>query len=167
VWVQVEDAYRSLAPAVLGYVRGQGADDPEDMLGEVFFHVARSLHRFKGDEAGLRRWIFTIAHNRVIDERRRRGRRPTTVTAALPDLPDVQVTPTVEHVEPALLAGLATLTTEQREVVLLRFIVDLSLEDVAQLTGRPVGAVKSMQHRALAQLARILAPARGDQVRDG
>jgi len=51
---------------------------------------------------------------------------------------------------------LAQLTPDQREVIGLRFVADLALEDVARITGRKVGAVKAMQHRALAQLARIL-----------
>ena len=47
------------------------------------------------------------------------------------------------------------LSDDQREVVLRRFVLDQSLEEVAAATARPVGAVKSMQHRALAALARI------------
>ena len=56
------------------------------------------------------------------------------------------------------MAGLSLLTEEQREVILLRFIADMSVDEVARLTGRSAGAVRALQHRAIAQLARKLTP---------
>jgi RNA polymerase sigma-70 factor (ECF subfamily) len=150
--LDASDVYRAYGASVLGYLRGQHVDDPEDLLGEVFFQVTRSLPKFEGDDDDLRRWVFTIARNRVIDARRRRARRPRTVALGTHD--EVVDVPADPHEE--LLAAVGALTDEQREVVALRFIADLSLEDVAQLTGRTVGATKSMQHRALDQLARRL-----------
>ena len=44
--------------------------DAEDLTGDVFVRVARNLHEFKGDSAALRRWVFTIAHHRLVDEYR-------------------------------------------------------------------------------------------------
>lgn len=152
------EVYRALAPATLGYLRAQRVPDPEDLLGEVFLQVARDLHRFRGDEAALRRWVFAIAHNRLLDARRRQGRRPPVAPDALPDLP---AQPPADPVDPALVEALATLTPEQREVVVLRFVADLPLEDVARITRRRVGAVKAMQRRALDALARILDDAGG------
>lgn len=146
-------AYVAHAAAVRGYLRGQGVPDADDLLSEVFLHVARSLPRFEGSEDDVRRWIFTIARNRVIDDHRRRSRRPRLAGSE----PAERAAPAPdEPIDPELLAALAQLTTEQREVVVLRFVGDLSLDDVATITGRSVGAVKSMQHRALADLARIL-----------
>jgi RNA polymerase sigma-70 factor (ECF subfamily) len=147
------EAYRRLAPAVLGYLRAQGAPDPEDLVGEVFLNVARDLPRFKGDDDALRRWVFTIAHNRLLDARRRAARRPQT--ARVP-LPEVASPPPADPLDPDLVAALSTLTPEQREVVVMRFVADLSLDDVARITGRKVGAVKALQHRALEMLARQL-----------
>lgn len=147
------EAYRCLAPVVLGYLRSQGAPDPEDILGEVFLQVARDWHRFGGDEADLRRWVFAIAHNRLLDARRRQTRRPPTTSVFPSDLPAPR---TEDGFDPELLAALATLTPEQREVVVLRFVGDLSLEDVARITRRRQGAVKAMQHRGLEALARAL-----------
>jgi RNA polymerase sigma-70 factor (ECF subfamily) len=158
------DVYRHLAPAVLGYLRGQRVDDPEDLLGEVFLHVARSLHRFRGDEEHLRRWVFTIARNRVIDAGRRRARRPHVVGRTPPDVPTA---PPPAPLDPDLLNALTELTADQREVVVLRFVADLSLDEVAAVTGRSTGAVKSMQHRALEQLARILTGEGGAEPDDG
>lgn len=146
-------AYLAYAASVRGYLRGQGVPDADDLLSEVFLHVARSLPRFKGSDDEVRRWIFTIARNRVVDDYRRRSRRPQLARS---EVADREAPRADEPIDPELLAGLAELTPEQREVVVLRFVGDLSLEDVAVITKRSVGAVKSMQHRALGELARIL-----------
>lgn len=149
------DVYRQLAPAVLGYLRGQRVPEPDDVLGEVFLQVARSLPRFRGDGGEeLRRWVFTIARNRVIDDARRRSRRDRL--GRIGRAPD-EAAPS-EPIDRELLRAMGALTHEQREVVALRFVADLSLEDVARITGRTTGAVKAMQARALANLARILDP---------
>ncbi|MGQ0432570.1 MAG: RNA polymerase sigma factor [Microthrixaceae bacterium] len=151
------DVYRQLAPAVLGYLRGQRLPDPEGVLGEVFLNVARSLHRFRGNEEDLRRWVFTIARHRVIDDSRHRSRRPQT-TGTVPV--DLAGPPDDAGLDLDLLDALGQLNADQREVVTLRFVADLPLEDVARITGRSVGAVKSMQLRGLTQLARILGASR-------
>lgn len=146
--------YRRLAPAVLGYFRSRRVPDPEDLLGEVFLQVARDVRKFQGDEGDLRRWVFTIAHNRMIDDVRRRARRPALADREVPDQP----APPPEASDEELMAALATLTDEQREVVTLRFVADLSIEDVARMTRRTPGAVKALQHRALANLRRAVSP---------
>src|SRR3982074_2638252 len=68
--------YRDLAPAVLAYLRARRAHEPEDLTGEVFLHVVRDLHRFQGGEREFRAWVFVIARHRLLDEGRRRTRRP-------------------------------------------------------------------------------------------
>jgi RNA polymerase sigma-70 factor (ECF subfamily) len=72
------------------------------------------------------------------------------------ELPDTAAPPPAEALDPELVAALALLTDNQREVIALRFVADLPLEDVAKLTKRTVGAVKALQHRGLATLGRIL-----------
>jgi DNA-directed RNA polymerase specialized sigma24 family protein len=78
------DLYRRLAPPVLGYLRSQGVADADDLLGEIFLQVVRDLSRFRGDDAALRRWVFTIAHHRIVDTRRRAGGRPVGARDARP-----------------------------------------------------------------------------------
>lgn len=151
-----DEVYRLLAPAVLGYLRAQRAPDPEDVLGEVFLQVARDLGQFKGDDDALRRWVFAIAHNRLLDARRRDSRRPAWADRPVPELHAEEV---ADPLDPALVAALWELTPEQREVIVLRFVADLSLADVAHLTRRRTGAVKALQHRALEALARRLSAA--------
>jgi RNA polymerase sigma-70 factor (ECF subfamily) len=123
-------------------------------LGEVFLQVARDLCRFRGDDEGLRRWVMTIARHRLIDAKRREARRPALAGEPVPEIP-VPTEP-APGLDAEMVAALSQLTPEQREIVVLRFVADLSLEDVAKLTKRRAGAVKALQHRALSQLARIL-----------
>jgi RNA polymerase sigma-70 factor (ECF subfamily) len=153
-----ERLYRELGPAVLAYLRAHAVDDPDDVLGEVFLQVTRDLPRFDGDQASLRRWVFAIAHNRIVDHHRRRHRRPRLVPASESEGAELADTRPVDHqlLDPVLVDALRTLTPEQRDVVVLRFVADLSIAEVAQLMGRRPGAVKALQSRALARLATML-----------
>lgn len=151
--------YDELAPAVTGYLRLRGAAEPEDLASETFLGVLRNLERFDGDAAALRSWVFTIAHRRLTDERRRRGRRPAPTPLSDPsDGP----TGDVEEEALALLGGswvrevLDTLSDAQRDVILLRVLADLPVEHVATIVGRRPGAVRALQHRGLERLRREL-----------
>ena len=161
---------------LLGFARGRGVEDPEDVLGETLLDVARSLDRFDGDEAGFRSWVFTIAHRRVVDAQRRRHRRPST------PLPDERLVPLAEALDVGhdaiatvvarldasreLDALLAHLTDEQREVLVLRFAADLDATTVGTLTGRTTNAVAAITRRALLRLQEVIEGAR-DGARDG
>ena len=158
---QLEALYRALAPQVAGYLRAQGASDPDDLTGEVFVAIARRIHEFRGDDDALRAWVFTIAHHKMIDDRRRRTRRATDPVAPddLPILRDERDTTAASdarvYAAPAVHA-LDRLTADQRAVILLRVIADLSVADVAGILGKEQGAVKALQRRALATLARLV-----------
>ena len=154
----IADIYRLLAPAVIGYLRGAGATDPENLAGDVFVGVVRGLPRFTGDGVALRTWVFTIAHRRLVDERRRAGRRPDLCSleagagwaSAADDFDHVLDSMSAMPVREAL----AALTPDQRNVVLLRVVAELSVEQTAQALHRPVAAVKMLQRRALRAMAK-------------
>lgn len=150
----VEAVYDELAPAVLGWFRGHRAPDAEGLTGDVFVSVARRLADFEGDDDAVRRWVFTIAHHRWVDEVRRRGRQPAIGPADGLELADP---PADDPFDPALVRALAALTDDQREVVVLRHVADLSVADVARVTGRSEGAVKMLSARGLDALAAQLA----------
>ncbi len=144
--------YEALAAAVLGYFRAQRMRDPEALTGDVFVAVTEKLTGFRGDDAALRRWVFTIAHHRRVDEIRRSVRQPELLDVAAESPPTVDPTP----IDPALVEALDRLTSDQREIVVLRYVADLSVADVAELTGKRSGAVKMLQARGLAALAAYL-----------
>jgi RNA polymerase sigma factor (sigma-70 family) len=155
--------YEDLSPVVAGYLRLQGLREVEDATSEVFLGVFRNLGGFSGDEAAFRSWVFTIAHRRLVDVRRRQGRRPEPRPL---DDTDQVVGGDVEAEALAELGGewvreaLAELTDDQRQVVTLRIVADLSVEEVAAITGKRAGAVRVCQHRAIERLRRALARGR-------
>ena len=151
-----EVLYRDLSPAVTGYLRLHGALDPDDLASETFLAVFRGLGGFTGDEDALRSWVFTIAHRRLVDDWRRRSRRPQLADdgAAPPETPGGDV-------EDDVLTRLGTETVhrmcaglpeDQRSVLLLRVLADLTVEQVAGVLGRSVGSVKALQRRGLRRL---------------
>ncbi|HEX6946224.1 MAG TPA: RNA polymerase sigma factor [Acidimicrobiia bacterium] len=147
-WAEI---YHELAGPVTGYLAGLGVSDAEDLAGEVFLQVARDIHKFEGNESSFRSWVFVIAHRRAIDWRRAIRRRPPTADHPLPELTGGDVEDeAMERVETDRLVDLLDrLSEDQRVVLALRVIGDLSLEETAAVVGKTVGAVKALQHRAL------------------
>jgi RNA polymerase sigma factor (sigma-70 family) len=157
-WSQL---YADVVPILIAYLRAQRLRDPEDVAGEVLLEVVRDLHRFTGDRQHFRSWVLAIAHHRLLDARRREQRRPSVPTAPhelgptfAPDDPEADALATVGFgaLEPAM----QTLTDDQRAVLLLRVIGDLSIAEVARITGKRSGAVKQLQRRAVEAMRRAL-----------
>jgi RNA polymerase sigma-70 factor (ECF subfamily) len=150
------EVYDHLHRPLLGYLYGKGAQDPEDLLAEVFLRLARSIGGFSGDLQGLRALSFTIAQNCLRDAARRRAVRPDTVFLAPEHVElgggasgsaedEAMATVNLETYR----AGFAALTEDQRQVLYLRIVADLSIEETAELTGKSPGAVKQLHRRAL------------------
>lgn len=160
-----EQIYRELSPSVASYLRWNGVVDVESLANEVLAQVHRNLQSFTGDGPAFRSWVFTIAHHRMVDDRRANGRRPT-----IADVEIQEATLVGDAEEDALdVIGngrlrelLDGLSADQRDVLLLRIVADLTLEDVAIALGKRRGAIKSLQHRALATLRRQLDRERAD-----
>jgi RNA polymerase sigma-70 factor (ECF subfamily) len=163
------ELFQVLSPAVGGYLRLRGARDVDDLTSEVFLGIFRNLDSFAGDEAAFRSWVFVIAHRRLQDERRRFLRKPQ------PDSFDAHVAyseaargpaePAGGDVEDDALRALATdrvkricsrLGPDQADVLLLRILGDLTIEQVAEVLGKSPGAVKQLQRRALAAVQKLL-----------
>jgi RNA polymerase sigma factor (sigma-70 family) len=141
---------------VASYLRGQGVADPDDLVNEVFLGAFSKLGDFEGGEAQFRSFLFTIAHHRLVDHRRRQARRRDDPT-------DQVAEGTTGHTEDDALARLgagdvrellASLAPDQRDVLLLRIIADLTVEEVARTLAKRPGAVKALQRRGLAALRR-------------
>ena len=124
-WSQV---FRGLAPIVLGYLRANGANEPEDVLSETFLQVARDLERFDGDERGFRAWVFSIAHHRLIDAQRSAARRPADPVAEPPEPEGREVADDAATEAMARIASadvrevLEGLSPDQRAVLTLRIL---------------------------------------------
>jgi len=153
--------YESLAPSVLGYLRARGAPDPDGVAGEVFCQLVRDIHRFSGDEEGFRSWVFVMAHHRLLDDLRKRRRRPESPASpeAFGDLAEpTEVESMVVDRRRAeeLRAVIDQLTAAQRDVLLLRIYGEMTIEEVATAIGRRPGAVKALQRRGLEAVRRLL-----------
>lgn len=151
-----EVLYRDLSPAVTGYLRLHGAVEPDDLASETFLGVFTGLAGFSGDEGALRAWVFTIAHRRLVDDWRRRSRRPQ-VAGEIDDLAvlvggDVEDDVFVRFGAADVHRLCAGLPDDQRAVLLLRILADLTVDQVAQVMGRSTASVKALQRRGLRTL---------------
>lgn len=160
-----ERLWREAAPRVSAYFRVQGAPEPDDLTSEVFLTAFRSIATFSGDESGFTAWIFRIARCRLVDSWRRAAARPRSDASDLATLPeraggDVEDEALGRLGDGRVRVLLARLPESQREVLLLRVIADLTVEQVGKLVGRSPAAVKALQRRGLEQLRDIVAAER-------
>lgn len=154
------EIYDRHQPAIYRYIFYQVDDaaTAEDLTSEVFVRLVEKIDRFTYRGRPLLAWLYTIARNLVTDHHRRAGRSlPLPLDERLVASTDAPEE-TVEHrlAQHRLAAAVARLTEDQRQVILLKFVEGLDNETTAQTLGKSVGAVKSLQHRALAALRCIL-----------
>jgi len=151
--------YRDLAGVVAGYLANRGALEPDDLTSETFLQIARNISTFDGDESAFRSWVFVIAHRRLIDSRRARQRRPDTVNLSVSDgraggNVEEEALDRLTTVE--LQSAFEKLSESQRDVLALRIIGQLTLEETASVLGKRVGAVKAAQRRGLLAISEHL-----------
>lgn len=152
------------APMVSAFLTARGSREPEDLTSEVFLSLFERLEAFVGGEAELRSFVFSIAYRRLVDELRMRSRRGEAAEWTAES--DPRQSPSAEVEALARLDGarslalLDTLPPDQRDVMVLRIIADLTVEQVAVVLGKRPGAVKALQRRALENLRRKFPPSR-------
>jgi RNA polymerase sigma-70 factor (ECF subfamily) len=156
------ELYRAFASPLFSYLLTQTRrrEDAEDLLGEVFLAAMRDLKDFTGDPAGFRSWLYRIATNRAIDLARRTKRRPEEPLAAIEeevDPADLEADALANVERAQVRSAVMELPEEQRRVMVLRVVSGLTASEIAEVVGKRVGAVKALQHRALANLAKSLA----------
>jgi RNA polymerase sigma-70 factor (ECF subfamily) len=154
------ELYEELSPAVLGYLRARNAPSPEDVCGEVFIQVVRDIERFDGTWSGFRAWVFSIANNRLIDAKRHAARRPASeplehesVLGEAPGADDEAFARIGAENVREILEGLSE---DQQTVLTLRIIGGLTIEEIAGVVDKRVGAVKALQRRALRRVRKDL-----------
>lgn len=157
--------WRELSPVVVGYLTGRGVSDPEGLTSDVFLAVLPRLPELTGGVAGLRTFVFSVAHARAVDDVRRRARRPESVEFDPARHDSAAASAEQEALDRVSNASVRTvlegLSPDYREVLALRVIADLDLEQTASVMGRSVGSIKQLQRRALLALrAQLADPAR-------
>ena len=151
----LDSLYRELQPALLRHLRASHADQAEDIAADVWAEVASLLPRFVGDDAAFRGWVYTLARRRLIDSYRRDGRRRTEPLGAdtlAADRPEDEVVARLS-IERTVARLHHLLPRDQAEVLLLRVVGGLTVDEVALVTGKQPVNVRVLQHRALRRLA--------------
>lgn len=148
--------YERYAPQVYGFLLGYLRDPglAEDMTQETFVRVWQALPRYR-EQGQFRAWLFRIARRLAIDAERHRKARPTVpLLAPQRDAQAEDPAHLLEHQQAVdeLMEALGRLKPSYREVLVLRFLLDLSVAETAKVLGRSTGAVRVLQHRALRAL---------------
>jgi RNA polymerase sigma-70 factor, ECF subfamily len=146
-----ESEYPVVFRSVLSRVREQAV--AEDIAAQVFLEAMEGIGRYRDRGKPMTAWLLTIARHRALDWFRKARREQGNAVEPVVTGPDADLT--------VALDSLALLTDDQREVVHLRFVEGYSLEEAAALTNRSVGAIKSLQHRALARLRTVIGEQEG------
>ena len=155
--------YEAFHAKIYRYVYFKVSDrvEAEDLTEEVFLRMLESINSFKWQGYPFSSWLFRIAHNRIIDHYRKKGRRRTVelddagsvVGASTDDMDrNLEVRLSIEQVDVAMRG----LTQLQKEVITLRFAGGLSIAETADAMGKKDNAVKALQHAAIKKLRTIL-----------
>ena len=157
----LSEVYRVLSGPLTAYLRSQVRDAQlaEDLATETFLKLVRGCRRLEGGPFQIRSWLYRVAQRNVIDHLRARSRRPDE---ELTDLPPEELTAegdpsvTVEGWDTLdrIRQALEQLSPDQAEVLRLRLIAGLSAPEAAIVIGKTEGAVRALQHRGVATLAR-------------
>jgi RNA polymerase sigma-70 factor (ECF subfamily) len=157
------ELFHDLHPRIYRYLRALEPSEAEDLASDTWLSVTNTLPLFRGDEQGLRAFAFTIARRRLIDLRRRRARHPF-VPLEPENLPeegrvgDVEEEALTALATEAALERVAALPVDQAEVILLRVLGGLPVDEVAEILDKRPGTIRVIQHRALRRLAEQLSP---------
>ncbi len=157
------DAIRELVeefgPGLTRYARRKGVADPEGMANATLFGALQNLDTFRGRDRGtFRSYLYRILRRRVIDEVRYASSRPRTVPDLGSEFSGRLIDQTSSSFDEQVVnedyvdALLTKLTVEQRQILEMRLINDLSIQETADRTGRSITAVKALQRRALLSL---------------
>lgn len=139
------------------YYRVASAEEAEDLTEEIFLKAWEAIGRYREQGVPFSAWLMRLAHNHVVDHfRTRRTTMPLAET--LPArTPDPEHTAEQRLATEAVLQAMQGLTSEQQQVLLLRFVEELDHSEIAAIMGKNEGAVRALQFRGLAALRALLA----------
>ncbi len=133
--------------------------EAEDLTQQVFVNALESIGSYKTREVPFSAWLYRIAHNQIVDTLRKRSRRPTLEldeSMPIPAEGDLVEETELKLQTKELVEAAKKLTKLQQEVIALRFGADLPIAQVAKVMGKTEGAIKAMQHSAVAALRRTM-----------
>jgi RNA polymerase sigma-70 factor (ECF subfamily) len=153
--------YEHYTPIVCRYLRNYtGASDVDDLASEVWLRVLRRLSGYTDRGYAFTAWLFAVCRSVVIDARRSERRRPSGFPLGpmdwIGDGPESLIGGW--DARPIVLLLLASLTPNQRRVIVLRYFGDYSIEQTMAATGLSKEGVKARQHRAEARMEKIANP---------
>jgi RNA polymerase sigma-70 factor (ECF subfamily) len=156
----IGELYRQNVDVIYRYIwtRVRDTSVAEDLTGSVFLKALESLPAYEPSGKPFLAWLYRIAYARIVDHWRQQERRTEvplleTVPAREPQPDEILETQADWN---RAMDMIAQLTDDQQDVLILRFIGEMSLNEVAETLGKTLGATKALQHRALAALARML-----------
>ena len=152
---EVYDRYFDQIYRYLNYRLGE-AEVAADLTGEVFLALVKALKIGKPPKTSLSGWLYTVARNLAADYIREKGRTVALMEELVSDEPSLSEQAHLAQLAPILKQAILQLTEEQQHVIALRFGQGLSLAETAESLDKSVGAIKALQHRALASLARFM-----------
>jgi len=150
--------YRANVQKIFRYIyyRVNNAQLAEDLTGDVFMRALEGMGKYDDRGRPFIAWLYRIAHARVVDYFRKTGKDPVETDIADTPLPvdaDLDAGLVRRQAAQQLRRAIAALTAEQQQVIILRFIEGLRMEEVARIMGKRPNAIKALQHRALRALA--------------
>lgn len=161
-----EEAFGALydqhAQAVFRFLAGNlgNSQEAEDLTTEIFLRIWKALPEYESSGTPFSAFVFRIARNMLIDRYRADGRRQPVVSIDDIGLEEVLADPEQKIPDPheyqTLHTALQSVRSDYREVLVLRFLNDFSIEEIAELMQRSPGAIRVLQHRALAAVRKVL-----------
>ena len=151
-----EEYYDKIARYV--YVHIGNKEEAEDIGGEVFLRALKSLKSYREQGVPMQGWLFRSAHNLTIDYLRKMDKRRTVpIDSVVLQANDDPATTAERNIEfTRVTEAMKQLTTEQREVINLRFFGGLTSKEVSGVLGKSDGAVREMQRAAIEKLRGIM-----------
>jgi RNA polymerase sigma-70 factor (ECF subfamily) len=157
--------YEHFAQGIFRYIyyRVGDVETARDVQSEVFLRMLEGIEHYEDRGWSISAWLYRIAHDRTIDVLRRRERQQTRPLDTWFESGDEYNDEGIDQADRVTLyTSMNQLAPDHRQVLLLRFVYDLSLQETARQMGRSVGSIKSLQHRAVHALRNIVQPTRVD-----
>jgi RNA polymerase sigma-70 factor (ECF subfamily) len=158
----LEELYLIHFDRIYGYLHVSVGNkhDAEDLTTQTFLKMIESINKFRWQSAPFSAWLFRIAHNLAMDHFRARRRWQPEEQVPEPlgsEEPSAEFEAMQSIGRQSMMELIESLSPEQQQVLTLKFVFNFANADVATILGKTEGAIKSLQHRALASLQKQIA----------